>query len=625
MDPRMLEYYNRELQHLRETGGEFAKEHPKIAARLGLDGFECADPYVERLLEGFAYLAARVQIKIDSEFPRFTKHLLEMVFPNYLSPTPSMAVVEFQPDLTEGSLGDGYEIPRDTSLKSPLGKGEQTALEYRTGHPVTLWPLEVVGADYLSSSIELATLPGPAQQGVRAALLIRLKTTAGLTFDQTALDRLTFFLRGSNDLSMRIYEQLLANHVRIVARPAGRDPAWQEVIEGDHVRRVGFGDSEALLPYSPRSFQGYRLLHEFFAFPDRFMFVSISGFRRAVKRCQEDELELLVCLDSAMPELENTLEPDHFALFCAPAVNIFPMRADRIHLKENVHEYHVLPDRTRPMDFEVYSIDEVTGYGHGREVEIEFLPFYFCNDLSRHTDHRAFYSVHRVPRLMSSSQRRYGPRSTYIGSEVFLSLVDANEAPFSSDLRQLALRTYCTNRDLPLHMPTGIGKTDFELATGAPVEAIRVVAGPTKPRPSFAEGRTAWRLISHLALNYLSLLDTDTSQGASALRELFMLYGGAMDLATQKQIEGVTSVSSEPVNRWLSEGGQTAFVRGLEISLTFDESAFGGSGIFLFGAVLERFFAKYVSINSFTETIIRSLDRGEVVRWPARPGLRQLT
>jgi type VI secretion system protein ImpG len=173
-------------------------------------------------------------------------------------------------------------------------------------------------------------------------------------------------------------------------------------------------------------------------------------------------------------------------------------------------------------------------------------------------------------------------------------------------------------------MPVGVGKTDFDLVTGAPVEAVRCVAGPTKPRPSFAEGRTAWRLISHLALNYLSLLDTDPNQGASALRELFILYGGAADITTQKQIEGVASITSKPINRWLSEAGQTAFVRGLEISVSFDESAFGGSGIFLFGAVLERFFAKYVSINSFTETVVRSLDRGEVIRWPARPGLRNL-
>jgi len=167
MDPQLLKYYNSELRHLREMGGEFADEFPKIAARLGMDGFDCADPYVERLLEGFAFLAARVQLKVDAEFPRFTQHLLDMVYPNYLEPMPSMAVVQFQPDLTEGSLSEGFCIDKDSALRSQTGKDQQTPCEYRTAHPVYLWPLQISEAEYLANIGAVANFGVPSLTGLK--------------------------------------------------------------------------------------------------------------------------------------------------------------------------------------------------------------------------------------------------------------------------------------------------------------------------------------------------------------------------------------------------------------------------------------------------------------------------
>jgi type VI secretion system protein ImpG len=277
------------------------------------------------------------------------------------------------------------------------------------------------------------------------------------------------------------------------------------------------------------------------------------------------------------------------------------------------------------MDFEVYRVTQVMGYGTSAEQETEFLPFYALTDLTNRPGHGAFYTTHRVPRLLSTKQRQYGARSGYVGSEVFLSLVDADQAPYHHDLRQLGLSTLCTNRDLPLHMPIGQGRTDFTLQASAPVQAVRCVAGPTKPKPSpvYAEGEFSWRLISHLSLNYLTLLDNDQRQGAAAIRELLTLYADTGASVIRKQIEGVRSVTSAPAIRRIGASGALAFGRGLEIAVTFDESAFEGAGVFLLGAVLERFFAKYTSINSFTETVVNTLDRGEIMRWPARTGTRQ--
>ncbi|WP_199237697.1 type VI secretion system baseplate subunit TssF [Azospirillum sp. TSH64] len=625
MHPQLLRYYDDELRHLREVGAEFAEEFPKIAGRLALEKFECADPYVERMLEAFAFLTARVQIKMEAQFPRFINHLLEVVYPHYLAPTPSMAVVRFQPDLSEGGLASGFLIPRgDTVLRSVAGKGRNTACEYRTGHDVTLWPIELIRAEYLPTSGAVAALDVPEVRGVRAGLRLRLKTTAGLTFDKLALDRLPLFLSGAGGLPVALCEQILGAGLGMAIRPAQRPASWQEIRPAASLARCGFSEREALLPTSPRSFDGYRLLHEYFSFPARFQFVELRDLSRAVRRCTGDELEIVILFSRANPQLDGVIDQQNIQLFCAPAVNLFPKRADRIHLNTRDTEHHIVPDRTRPLDFEVHSVLSVAGYGAGTEVAQEFKPFYAARDQHAAGSDHAFYALSRQPRVLSAKQRRVGPRSSYIGSEAFVSLVDGEEAPYGHDLRQLGIMTLCTNRDLPLHASFGQLNTDFTMDQGAPVESIRCVAGPSKPRPSNAEGVTAWRLISHLSLNYLSLADSDPERGSQALRDLLKLYTDREEASAAKQVDGVRHVRTTPIVRRVPGRGHIVHARGLEVSVTFDEHAFDGSGIFLLGAVLEEFFAKYVSLNSFTETVIHSLDRGEVMRWPARIGRREL-
>jgi type VI secretion system protein ImpG len=624
MDPRLLQYYGQELNYIRELGGEFAREFPKIAGRLGLETFECADPYVERLLEGFAFLSARVHLKIDDEFPRFTQHLLEIVYPHYLSPTPSMGIMQLNPSLNESVLANGYRVPRGSSLRSVLGRGDQTACEYRTAHEVTLWPLEIAKVEYTGYLGDIGEIVLPAQP--RAALRFTLRATAGLKISELSLDDVTIFLRGSDELPTRLYEQLFGHAVAIVVRPSARPIPWQAVIVEDPIVSVGFKDEEALLPYGPRSFQGYRLLQEYFAFPARYLFAKLQGLRAGVSRCDAHEMEVIVLSDAHDPSLDGVVNAQHFALHCTPAVNLFPRRADRIHLTESVHEYHVVPDRTRPMDFEVHSVGEVTGFGSGTDVKQPFHPFFAWNDLTADGDAPAYYTVQRQPRALSARQRARGARSSYVGSEVFLSLVDPDEGPYRPSLRQLSVETICTNRDLPLHLSLGQARTDFTLESGAPVESIRCLTGPSPPRASHAYGDLSWRLISHLSLNYLSLVEVTDGAGpkAQALRELLSLYADLTEAGARKQIDGIRSASCAGITRPLPVPGPTTFGRGMEVTLTCDETAFEGSGVFLLGAVLERFFAKYVSLNSFTETVLRTIQRGEIMRWRTRAGHRKI-
>ncbi|MFO7179941.1 MAG: type VI secretion system baseplate subunit TssF [Pseudomonadota bacterium] len=622
MDERLLAYYGRELQYLRELGGEFARQYPKIASRLGLDAFECADPYVERLLEGFAFLAARVQLKIDAEFPRFTESLLSVLYPHYLAPTPSMAVVHLRPNPRQGALTDGVRVPRGSALRANLGRGQQTACEYRTAHDVVLWPLELESVSHSTYLGDLGDLDVPGQRTVRAALRFKFRTFDGSPFQKLALERIPLFIRSGEQLGARLYELIFAGAVGLVVRePSG---ARRGIVFERPVRPVGFEDEEALLPYGVQSFQGYRLLHEYFALPSRFMFAELAGLGPGVRACTGSELEIAVLLDRHDPLVEASVAPQHFELFCTPAINLFPKKADRIHLSDRVNEYHVVPDRTRPIDFEVHAITQVVGFASGTEAQREFFPFYECTERAAHDDGTAYYLVHRQPRIASARKLATGPRSTYAGSEVFLSLVDGSEGPYRPDLKQLSVSTLCTNRDLPLHMSIGEGRTDFVLESGAPVESVRCVAGPSQPRPPLAFGATAWRLISHLSVNYLSLLDSPDGRGATALREMLTLYADLGSSTARREIDGVRSVASAPIVRRLPMPGPLTFARGLEITLECDERAFEGGSVFLLGAVLERFFAKHVSLNSFTETVLRTPQRGEIMRWPARIGRRPI-
>jgi type VI secretion system protein ImpG len=623
MDPRLREYYERELQHLHEMGAEFAEQYPKIAARLGMRGIEIADPYVERLLEGMCFLTARLQLRLDAEFPRFTQHLLEMVYPHYLAPTPAMLVAQLNPELTETNLADGPTVPRGSLMHGIVATDDTTPCDFRTAHDVTLWPLRVVEAKYFSHAPDLPLNALPVGQPVKGGVRLKLKTTAGLNFSQIGLDRLRIYLSGADDVARRLYELVFASTVGFMVAPTPRPIPWFEFLHPEQLKRIGFGDDEALFPVTWRSFQGYRLLQEYFSFPQRFLFLDLTGLEGKVQRCNSDELEIVLLFGRGEPVLEKVVDASNFSLFCTPAINLFSKRADRIPVTDSSYEFHVVPDRTRPMDFEVYEVSSVAGHGVGASSEEAFLPFYAA-DRTQPDAGAAYFTIRREPRLLSVNQRRIGTRTSYIGTEVFMSLVDPNEVPYAADLRQLSVTTLCTNRDLSLQMRLGLGKSDFVLDAAAPISSIRAVKGPSRPYSPLADGAICWRFISHLSLNYLSLMSEDSQEGAAALREMLELYASRVDPASARQIEGVQSVRVQRITRRLPAPGPITFGRGLEIQLEVDDLAFEGGSAFLLGSVLEQFFARHASINSFTETALRSSRRGEVMRWQPRWGERPI-
>jgi type VI secretion system protein ImpG len=542
-----------------------------------------------------------------------------------------MAVVRFDPEANESALVAGPTIKRGALLRSQMGKGERTPCTFTTAHEVRLLPLEVVEAAYITR--EYGALDLPRETGGKAAFRIRLRKTVPNPLKEIRVSPVTFFIRGVDDVPGQIYEQIFAHRRGLIARAGGKTLS---VLPQESVRRVGFSSSQALLPPNPRGFEGYRLLREYFAFPQRFLFFELAGFEDALATAEGDELELIIVLDEQDSRLEGRVDKSSFALFCTPAVNLFEKTLDRITVSNAFSEFHVVPDRNRPLDFEVYQIATVTGHGDNPQDEVRFTPFYQAKDIDAQSN--AFFTANRLPRLATDRERKAGKSlSDYTGTDVFISIVDGDMTPHRPEVKQLQIRALCTNRHLPIQMAAGSGQTDFNLEISAPVKSVRLVQQrPTPPKASLvlagqnaneqrvAQGRFAWRLISHLSLNYLSLMDSSGEKGAEALRELLRLYADPNDRGSRKQIEGLRGVSHRPALRRLEMAGPITFARGLEVTVNLDETAFEGHGVFVLGSVLDQFFQKYVSLNSFIETVITTQQRKEIMRWPAQMGKREI-
>ena len=519
MDTRLLKHYEAELAYLREMGAEFAESFPKIASRLGMDGVEVLDPYVERLLEGSAFLSARVQLELEMQYPAFTNHLLEIIYPHYLGPTPSMLIAQLQPDLDNAALADGFVLPRETTLRSRLVEGSQKGCVFRTAADLTLWPIELAEVEYIDGRGELVAAGVVGEAEARAAIRIRLLRTDGAPIGELPLDQLTLFLGGKGARGWQLHQLLCTETTGVVARSVDRRADWTVRLPGGVVPR-GFERDEALLPTPRQSFDGYRLLQEYFAMPERFHFVDVTGLPAGLARAADDAMDIYILLRDGLPDIASGITTEAFSLNCVPAINLFEKRCDRVHITSQQVSHHVVADRTSPLDFEVFSVQAVTGISGEGQDDIDFRPFYSADDFSPAGDsHASYYTATRKMRQRTEKERLKGARTSYLGSESYLTLVDRNEAPYPADMNQLAVRALVTNRDLPMLLPTGEVNL-FHLPDGGPVKSISTPVSQTRPRPTLAQGDAAWRLISHLSLNYLSIADSDQGEGAQALREM---------------------------------------------------------------------------------------------------------
>jgi type VI secretion system protein ImpG len=614
MAEELLGYYHRELTYIRRLAAKFAEAHPKIAERLRLSTDDASDdPHVERLIEAFAYLTARVRHKLDDEFPEITSSLLDVLYPHYQAPIPSMAIVQLMLDPEQAQLTSSYPVPRHTELETEPIHGEPC--RFRTCYSVTLWPIELKQA-----VLAQAPLPAPATAySADATSVLRLVLTCPskeTTFGSLEIDRLRFFLKGQPQHVHRLYE-LIFNHTIGVALAGSMSDAQPIELGCDCLRQVGFERDEGMLPYPPRSFLGYRLLTEYFAFPQKYLFVDLEFPGPATLSRLGNQLEIYLFLNRAVPELARSISAETFQLGCTPIVNLYEHRAEPIQLTHTDFEYQVVPDRRLPHAHEVYSVDRVVA-SPPKGASVEFLPFFSIkHSLNRGVDKTFWHATRRPAEGTGSGVDR--------GTEVFLSLVDLGFRPSSPADWTVEVATTCLNRDLPQDLPFG-GRGDqprLQLREGGGlISRIVCLTAPTRTlRPALQHG-LLWRLVSHLSLNHLSLVDDGK---AEALREVLKLYDFADSSDTRNQIDSILGVSSRRVVGSMRTGGPVAFCRGTEITLQFDEDRFTVSGLFLFASVLERFLALYCTVNSFSKLIATVKGReGELRRWQPRMGEKVL-
>ena len=600
MNDELLEYYQRELAWIRRQGEEFARVHPKIAGRLRLAEDTVEDPHVARLLEGFAFLTARVRKKLDDDYPELTDGILGTLYPHLLQPIPSMAIVQCSAD---PQLTGGHALARETTFETDPVLGDP--VRFRTAWPLTVWPFEV-------SAARLSPAEGSPPEGAVAELRVTLKCVARtMTFAKLKPPAVRLFLRGQSAHALLLYELLNNNLVAVTVGAPGA--ARPRVLPASALRPVGLGVDESILPFSPRTPHAYRLLLEFFAFPRKFQFVELGGLE-SLHADVGGELQLQFWLDRMTPELTRHVDQAAVVANAVPIVNLYRHRAEPVPLDQHQPEYRVIPDARRPLSHEVWSVDRVTALGaDGKQTSIP--PLYDLRHVE--TAERGTRFFHCTRRPADASRERNDA-----GTEVFLSLVDLATRPMGGSNETLAIETTCTNRDLPARLPFGGDQPRLQVVGGAaPLSKIVCLTAPTPAvRPVLGNG-ARWRLLSHLSLDHLAL--TGGAAGAETLREILALYDPVAAPETRAMVQGITQVESKSAVARVQELG--AVCRGVDVHVVLDPARFTGGGLYLFTCILDRFLGLSCSINSFTRLHVRLLGReGAFGRWSPRAGERTL-
>ncbi|MGH7074980.1 MAG: type VI secretion system baseplate subunit TssF [Stellaceae bacterium] len=595
----LLRHYNDELAYIRRSAADFAEAHPKIAGRLRLGSETSEDPHVGRLIEAFAFLSARLKQKIDDDFPELTDGLLNVLYPHYLAPIPSMAIVQFgcDPDLSQPQT-----VPAGIELDTELVQGEMC--RYRTCYPVEMLPIQIDSARVTGRP--LVAPPNPLAPGAMATLQLALSCISpDMTFTRLGIDRLRFFIRGQPQTAFTLYEMLFNNTVSIALAETTTDNA-PVLLPADAIKPVGFARDEGVLPLPQRSLPGYRLLTEYFAFPEKLMFFDITGLSAKLLVESGQKLNIFIYFNRAVPGFDRSISGDNFLFGCTPIVNLFQQPAEPFPLTEESTEYRIVPDVRRPGATEIYSIERViaTAPDGGQTVH---EPFYS----TRHGEQARAAYWHAV--------RRPGKRADG-GTEVFLTLVDEDFERQSHDDRTLSVDTWCLNRDLPSKLPFGGGRPRFELVQGQQgIASVFCVTPPTSTLRPAGGGGGRWRLISHLSLNRLSLIDGE--EGRTSLREMLRLYDFRDSPETRAIIDSVLSVKAARGIARAPSREFGAFCGGNEVTIEFDDERFTTSGIFLLAMVLERFLAHQCSINAFSRLTATVRGRSGILRrWSPRAG-----
>jgi len=606
----LLPYYERELGFLRRYSREFSERYPKIAGRLLMGGEVCEDPHIERMIQSFALLNSRISKRLDDDYPEFTEALFEVLYPHYLRPFPSCSIARMDYGAAAAQLTTASAIPRGTELDTRPVKG--VACTFRTAYPVVVAPIALSHAAFAAIIDAPEAVMLPPQ--VSSSVSITIETTAPqVTLGQLGVPALRVFIDGEPSFCAALRDALFMRTVKAWVEPeqSGR---WTP-LGAIPVTPAGFDEDEALIPFSARSHPAYRLLTEYFCFPEKFNFIDLdlAAIVAALPAgCKRFTLHLGMSglrTDSNTARMLATMSTNNLLLGCTPVVNLFRQRGEPIRVTHTTASYPVLADARRAYAFEVQSIDSVKLVRQTPQGEsvIEFRPFYSLRHGETPEKHGHYWVMRRDEVIAQKSP----------GYETEISIVDIDFDPAAIETDTLSLELTCTNRDLPASLTYGMRGGDLFLEGGSSVRSITFLRRPTESH-RFERGRGAhWRLISQLSLNHLSL----AGSGVDAFQEMLTLYDLPRSPTSQRQIRGICAIASKAANHWLPGNPFACLVRGVEVSLTIDEEAFVGSGIHAFTHIVERFLGLYVHANSFTQLVVVSRKSGEeLLRCTPRSG-----
>lgn len=582
-------YYQDELTYLREQGAEFARAYPRIAHMLAEGG---TDPDVERLLEGFAFLSGRIRQKLDGELSELTSNLIGLLWPHYLRPVPSMSIVQF--DAGQKTLTETKTIPRGTMLDSVPVEG--TRCRFRTCYDTIIHPLVL-------EDVELVVpLSQPAHLRMRFAL------TGGAQIDRLALSSLRLFLAGETKISYALYLYLCHYATKVTYRAVHPDRPGQEVTLGkEAITPVGFADDEALLSYPAHAFPGYRLVQEYFALPEKFLFVDMHNLDQLAGLHIADRFEISVEF-SRRPDDAVRARKDNLRLFCTPVVNLFASTADPLRVEFEKTEYLLRPQGADRTHYEIFSVDRVIGWEQGTSERREYLPFFsFSHSLGPTNQTTEYYQVEIRPAVVGR------------GTDTYISFVTGEQSGVAPPTPTIAVDITSTNRDLAEKLRVG----DINEPT-ADTPAFVDFMNLTRVTPMITPPLTGglfWRLISHWSLNYLSLMTIPNLRGVLELYNFQALYDRQAARASELRLDGIRALSTRP-DTHLFHGSP---LRGMAIDMEMDEDSFAGEGdLYLFASVLNRFFNLYATLNSYSRLTVKGTRHGEVYAWPPLLGAQPL-
>jgi len=609
----LLTYYERELAFLRRTGAEFAGRYPKVAGRLQLEPTKCEDPHVERLLEGFALLAARVHLRIDDDFPEIIEALLNVVYPHYVRPIPSMSLVEFQPDPEQGKTTTGLTVPRGATLFSrPVGG---IPSRFRTCYDTTLWPLRITSVRWTTPH----QLSPPLRAGdAVGALAVQIETLPDVSFKALSLDRLRFHLSGEASVVWTLHELLGSRCSEVVIRGTGSGGERSLTLPASAVTPVGFEKDEGMLPFERRSFLGYRLLQEYFTFPEKFAFLELGGLEALRAAGFDRKIEIVFLIRSferadRKANLETGVRSDTLRLGCTPIINLYRRTAEPVLVSGARHEYPLVADIRRRDTSGIFAVEDVSVVSPGAKDVQQLQPFYGFRHGQEPGTRPAFWYTRRRPAAGKADG----------SSELMLSFVDLSGRPVRPGADAATARVTCHDGMLPSRLPFGDPAGDFELEGGGPFRRIVALVKPT-PLVEPPMGKPLlWRLVSQLSLNYQSLAEG----GVEPLRELLRLhdFNAEGSAVGERQVQGITELRSTPAHAMVESEHGLGFARGHRVEVEFDEEQYTGGSAYLMASVLESFLGMYASLNSFTRLSMRSRQRRDVVQeWPPRAGWKPL-